>query len=72
MRRISRNIDRATAIRVMRRDNYTCQICKKWLPDEDIELDHKIPWSKGGVTEESNLQVTCFVCNRKKSAEFYP
>jgi hypothetical protein len=72
MRRISRNIDRATAIRVVRRDNSTCQICGKNLLDKDIELDHKIPWSKGGVTEENNLQVTCFDCNRKKSAEFHP
>ena len=72
MRRISRNIDRATAIRVVRRDNSTCQICGKNLLDKDIELDHKIPWSKGGVTEENNLQVTCFDCNRKKSADFHP
>lgn len=53
--------------RIKRRDNYTCQICGKYMPDGvGIHVDHIIPISKGGKTVESNLQVTCSVCNLKK------
>lgn len=62
----SRNISHSTIIRVARRDNNTCQICGKNLLDRDIEIDHIIPYSRGGISDESNLRVTCFECNRKK------
>ena len=62
----SRNISHATIIRVARRDNNTCKICGKILLDREIELDHIIPYSRGGTTDEGNLRVTCFECNRKK------
>jgi 5-methylcytosine-specific restriction endonuclease McrA len=32
-----------------------------------LELDHIIPWSKGGTHDEANLQCLCKPCNRKKS-----
>ncbi|WP_124065674.1 HNH endonuclease signature motif containing protein [Clostridium sp. E02] len=66
-RKLSRNISNATLIRVVRRDNNTCQICKKILIDREIEIDHIIPFSRGGVSEEHNLRVTCLECNRRKS-----
>lgn len=62
----SRNIPRKILIRVIRRDNSLCQKCSKSLLDRDIEIDHVIPFSKGGPTVESNLQVLCFDCNRAK------
>jgi len=68
-RRISRYIPRVVMLRVVRRDNYTCQICGKHLLDNEIEFDHKIPLSKGGSTEESNIRVTCLDCNREKSSK---
>lgn len=67
MRRIGRHIPRATIIRVARRDNYKCQICGCSLLDNEIEFDHIIPISKGGSSEEHNLRLTCFDCNRSKS-----
>ena len=69
IRRISRNIPRSTILRVVRRDNSTCQICGKHLLDNEIEFDHIIPYSKGGSTEENNIQVTCLDCNRRKSSK---
>jgi 5-methylcytosine-specific restriction endonuclease McrA len=33
-----------------------------------FRIDHVIPFSKGGPTEESNLRVLCEECNREKSA----
>ena len=66
----SRNIQRSTLIRVVRRDNNTCQICGKTLLDKDIEIDHIIPFSRGGTSDERNLQVTCLECNRKKGRKY--
>lgn len=70
LRRIGRNIPRAVMLRVARRDNNQCQICGKLLKDTEIEFDHIIPLSKGGSSEENNIQVTCFDCNRDKSDKF--
>lgn len=53
---------------VMERDNYTCQMCGKYMPDEiGLHIDHIVPVSKGGKTELSNLQVLCSKCNGNKS-----
>ena len=50
------------------RDNYTCQICGKYMPDEvGLHIDHIVPVSKGGKSVPSNLQVLCSKCNGKKS-----
>lgn len=50
------------------RDNYTCQICGKYMPDGvGLQIDHIIPISKGGKSIPSNLQVLCSKCNGKKS-----
>jgi len=62
----SRSISQSTIIRVARRDNNTCQICGKILLDREIEIDHIIPFSRGGTSDEKNLRVTCLDCNRKK------
>lgn len=67
MRRIGRYISFGTKMRVARRDNYTCQKCGKHLRDDDLEFDHVIPVSRGGSSEEHNIRLTCFDCNRGKS-----
>lgn len=52
---------------VMQRDNYTCQICGKYMPDKvGLNIDHIIPVSKGGKSIKSNLQVLCNICNGRK------
>ena len=54
--------------RIMERDNYTCQMCGKYMPDEvGLHIDHIVPISKGGKTVESNLRVLCSKCNGHKS-----
>lgn len=68
-RRMGRNIPPHVLMRVARRDNYTCQICGTLLRDNEIEFDHIVPVSRGGSSEEHNVRVTCFTCNRRKSAE---
>ena len=50
------------------RDNYTCQICGKYMPDGvGLHIDHIIPVSKGGKSVPSNLRVLCSKCNGRKS-----
>ena len=52
---------------IMERDNYTCQICGKYMPDEvGLHIDHIIPVAKGGKSVPSNLQVLCSKCNGSK------
>ncbi len=57
-----------------RRTAYTkqkglCPICGKHFEFEDMDADHITPWSKGGHTVPSNLQMLCRTCNRKKGAK---
>lgn len=35
----------------------------------DTECDHTIPWSQGGRTIDSNLQMLCQKCNNDKSSQ---
>jgi hypothetical protein len=65
-RRRGRYIPFCTKMRVVRRDNHTCQICGVHLRDDEVEFDHIIPLSRGGSSEEHNIRLTCFDCNRDK------
>jgi hypothetical protein len=71
-RRRGRYISFTVKMRVVRRDNHTCQHCGTHLRDDEVEFDHIIPVSKGGSSEEHNLRLTCFDCNRDKSAAYMP
>lgn len=54
---------------IKKRDNYTCCKCGNSIYKEEnllLEIDHIIPVSKGGFTEENNLQTLCWKCNRSK------
>jgi hypothetical protein len=66
-RRRGRYIPFDVKMRVVRRDNYTCQQCGVHLRDTEVEFDHIIPVAKGGLSEEHNIRLTCFDCNRDKS-----
>lgn len=55
---------------IKKRDDYTCCLCGNSVyaePNLLLEIDHKIPVSKGGFTIENNLQTLCWKCNRLKS-----
>ena len=70
LRNISRQISAVTQRRVLRRDNYICQICHKPIPDNEVNFDHIIPWSKGGSSDESNIRLLCESCNKSRGNNF--
>lgn len=60
---------------IKERDNYTCQQCDLSTADEPnllLEIDHKIPLSRGGLTAVMNLQTLCWRCNRSKGSKILP
>jgi hypothetical protein len=67
-----RRLSFSKMMRIVRRDDYGCQHCQKKLADNEVEFDHIIPVSKGGSSEEHNIRLTCFDCNRDKSDDYIP
>lgn len=54
--------------RIIKRDLYRCRACGLSVADGAIlHVDHIQPVSKGGGSEESNLQTLCASCNLGKS-----
>lgn len=55
---------------VLKRDNFKCCICGRspsTIGGLELQVDHIIPWSKGGETTIDNLQTLCNDCNLGKS-----
>lgn len=54
---------------VFKRDNYKCKTCGK-SPATDselsLEVDHILPYSKGGTNDIENLHTLCNRCNKGK------
>ena len=69
-RKTRRQPDLRLRFKVLRRDNFKCCLCgtsPALQPGIVLEVDHKVPWSKGGETMIENLQTLCQVCNNGKS-----
>lgn len=54
-------------------DEQRCAYCRSWQELELVpfEIDHIVPGSAGGPTEENNLCLACPSCNRFKAARQY-
>jgi len=64
-----RRIPDSLRAQVLLRDGGRCRRCRRAI---NLEVDHIIPVSKGGETEESNLQTLCRRCNRRKWKKLTP
>lgn len=51
---------------LMIRDQYQCQYCGRRPNPRDLNVDHIIPRSRGGLDSWENLVVSCRVCNLRK------
>lgn len=57
--------------RVMLRDDFRCALCgdsPALTRGCVLEIDHVVPWSRGGRTTLENLRTLCRPCNRGKGA----
>ena len=68
-RRRHARIEQVSRMRVIKRDNSTCYMCKRKLGYSEMVLDHIIPLSRGGAHCESNLAVACVACNLRKGSK---
>jgi hypothetical protein len=55
---------------VLRRDKHTCQHCGAKAPDVELQVDHKVPVSRGGKNDLGNLQTLCIECNLGKGNRY--
>lgn len=51
---------------VYSRDHGKCQYCGNKVPRATITYDHVVPRAQGGVTEWTNIVISCGTCNQKK------
>jgi len=52
---------------VWTRDGGVCWYCGATVTLDRVQIDHVIPWSRGGRTVEDNGVTSCAPCNRSKS-----
>lgn len=67
-RRTARSANWRQRAQVLMRDGATCQMCGA-RPEQGalLQVDHVVPWNKGGETVLENLQILCVRCNIGKS-----
>lgn len=63
-----RDFDYGQKIAVYYRDKGICKICNSEVSFDDSEIDHVVPWNKGGSTTVTNGQLACKECNRRKGS----
>jgi len=66
-----RNIPLGLRYKVLKNDNYKCVDCGRGASDgAKLHVDHKLPFSLGGLTELINLHTLCSDCNIGKSNKY--
>ena len=57
---------------VFERDDFKCRACGDYPPNCVLQIDHIVPYSKGGSNDIDNLQTLCRVCNLGKGTRIFP
>lgn len=61
------SISKRQRFEIFKRDGFMCLYCGRKPPEVVLQIDHVIPKSKGGTSDESNLVTCCQDCNGGKS-----
>lgn len=64
-----KRVKRSLRLAVYERDNFTCQYCGAHADEEELQIDHIVPVSRGGTNDFNNLITSCSTCNKKKGAK---
>jgi 5-methylcytosine-specific restriction endonuclease McrA len=64
--RLPRKAVRFSRLNIFLRDNNTCQYCSKRFSRSELNIDHVIPRSRGGLSTWDNVVCSCVDCNRRK------
>ena len=54
--------------KLFKRDRYTCAYCGGLYREHELEREHVLPLSRGGVDSWTNLVSACRSCNQRKGA----
>jgi len=66
-----RNIPLGLRYKVLKKNSFKCVACGHSAIDgAKLHIDHKLPFSLGGLTELNNLQTLCSDCNISKSNKY--
>jgi 5-methylcytosine-specific restriction endonuclease McrA len=57
---------RFSRFNIYARDENTCQYCGRRFARAELNLDHVVPRSRGGVTNWENVVCSCVSCNLRK------
>ncbi len=57
---------RFSRLNIFLRDKNTCQYCGRPFSRKDLNIDHVIPRSRGGISTWENVVCSCHACNRRK------
>ena len=68
---MARNILTHDRFKILQRDSFTCLYCGSRPGNDNLEVDHLIPYSFGGSDNATNLVSSCVKCNRGKSNGIY-
>jgi 5-methylcytosine-specific restriction endonuclease McrA len=64
--RVPRREVRFTRRNIFFRDRNRCQYCGKVFSQAELNLDHVVPLSRGGVSSWENVVCACIPCNSRK------
>jgi 5-methylcytosine-specific restriction endonuclease McrA len=57
---------RFSRMNILLRDGYTCQYCGSQMRRWQLNIDHVLPRSRGGLTTWENVVASCVKCNLSK------
>jgi 5-methylcytosine-specific restriction endonuclease McrA len=67
--RVPKHRIRFSRYNIFARDRNTCQYCGRKFARGELNLDHIIPRSQGGISSWENVVCSCLPCNRKKGGK---